>query len=80
MMFDEHGFNDVLFLVCMDLFEVLDGCYLCWSEKSGCTSDSSHLVRLAFWKIQGTTILSYGSDINMMDAFSHCPIEKMIFR
>jgi hypothetical protein len=27
MMFDEHGFNDVLFLVCMELFEVLDGCW-----------------------------------------------------
>jgi hypothetical protein len=42
--------------------------------------EGKRLVQLAFWKIQGTTILSYGSDINMMDAFSHCPIEKMIFR
>ena len=27
MMVDEHGFNDVLFLVCIELFEVLDGCW-----------------------------------------------------
>jgi hypothetical protein len=42
--------------------------------------DASKLRDISQNKIQGTTILSYGSDINMMDAFSHCPIEKMIFR
>ena len=32
-MFDEHGFNDVLLLVCMELFEVLDGCWPSYTWK-----------------------------------------------
>jgi hypothetical protein len=42
--FDEHGFNDVLFLVCMELFEVLDDVGLPTREKWNSSSEKIVII------------------------------------